>query len=316
MVKIVVFGDVMLDLYSLFLNKENPELRGAPGWKIREKQYLPGGAANVARNLVKLGSETVLVGRIGDDWAGEKLKKVLEREKINYYFDVDKRIQTTLKERIVHQDSGYYAGRKDDEGELVLAADGVNEILGDNLPLDVKSIPAVLENLVDCDAIIFSDYNKGMIIPELVQAVKAKGTLILADIKPVHKDLFRGVYLVKPNSKEVREMTGIEDDIKAGERLTNELSTRILLTRGAKGMAYFCPRSGKMFELSTRAREVKDPVGCGDNVIATYAHFLFTREKPAKEAITLANISAGIAAGHRGCYAPSEQEIFREIELG
>jgi D-beta-D-heptose 7-phosphate kinase/D-beta-D-heptose 1-phosphate adenosyltransferase len=312
MAKIAVIGDVMLDQYSLFTEKENPELKGSPGWKIKQRSYLPGGAANVARNLARLGSRTILLGRVGDDWAGIKLEKVLERENINYSFEVDKRIQTTLKERIIHQESGYYAGRKDEEGELVLAADGVNEILGDNPLFKLEDIPNVLENLGGCDAVIFSDYNKGMIIPELVQAVKATGIPILADIKPVHKNLFRNVYLIKPNLKEAREMTGIQEGIIAGEKLTKEISTDVLLTLGAQGIAYFHPESGHMFSLQAKAREVRDPVGCGDNVIATYAHFRFTRDRDLREAAFLANIAAGIAVGHRGCYAPTEEEIFKE----
>jgi len=291
--KIVVIGDVMLDKYDYCRTRENPEKRSAPCWVIEDVEYKPGGAGNAAANLVSLGSECELISIIGEDPNAEKLKEVFNSSKIPHRLIVDKERPTIVKERIIISTTGRYDGRLDQGKKQYITSDHISEILSD---------------INRYSMILVSDYNKGMISERLMSELKRTGIPIILDPKPEHKQFYKGVFLIKPNLKEIRDMTNVKNAFKATDALSRELETNVLLTRGRYGMNYL-GLDGKRINLKSEAKRIADVTGAGDTVIATFTHFL-NKGKNLEESIMLANIAAGIAVSYPGCYQVTEKEIF------
>jgi D-beta-D-heptose 7-phosphate kinase/D-beta-D-heptose 1-phosphate adenosyltransferase len=169
------------------------------------------------------------------------------------------------------------------------------------------------------DAIIISDYNKGVITPNLMKGVKdyasKHNTPIFADIKPIHKKLFKNVFLIKPNLKEAKEMCsdGISDINTIGIKLSKEMNCNVLITLGEKGMALFEQNKKPVF-IETSAKEVFDVSGAGDTVIAS---FTLTTLSGAglQEATRVANIAGGIVVGKAGTAVVTKEELTRITEV-
>ena len=293
--KIVVIGDIMLDKYNKCVNRENPE-SSAPCYTIIDTEYKPGGAGNVAANLASLGSKTEIISVIGEDENSKILRNSLVSLCIPCYVIVDKKRQTIVKERFISAIDGRYHFRADREKKQYIEENHVSDI--------IKTI----KKSEDCSLILVSDYNKGVISENLMAELKKLNIPIIVDPKPAHKDFYKGVFLLKPNIKEVREMSKLEEEIVASELLRDELQTRILLTKGKDGMSYF-GLNGKRIDLESEARKVSDVTGAGDTTVAAFAHF-FNKGKSIEESVMLANIAAGIAVAYPGCYQVTEKEIF------
>ncbi|MEK6884543.1 MAG: PfkB family carbohydrate kinase [Nanoarchaeota archaeon] len=293
--KIVVIGDVILDVYHHCKNRENPE-SSAPCYTVEKTEYKPGGAGNVAANLVKLGSDCTLISVVGRDEEGKKLENILQQKfNVNSNLVVDPARTTIVKERYLSSGDGRYHFRADFEKRGYI---------------DVSHVDAIIEKVKDYSLILISDYRKGIISEDLMKKLKKLGIRIIADTKPEHKDFFEGVYLIKPNIKEVRTMTGIEDELKAAKNLVGKLKTNVMLTRGKDGLSYFDKNTKKRYDFppTVSSDKVFDVTGAGDTVIATFAHFFMKGEK-LEDSIRLANIAGGISVQYPGCYQVSEEEI-------
>ncbi len=295
--RIAVIGDVMLDKYDYCRNRENPE-SSAPCYTTERTEYKPGGAGNVAANLVSLGSFAELISVVGVDPEAAVLTEVLDRFSVPYRFIRDKTRQTIVKERTVSISDKRYHFRKDRESR---------EEINDNHVLDI------ICKIKGFDTIIVSDYDKGVVSERLMQRLKGLGIPIIVDPKPVHKKFYRNAFLITPNIKEAREMSGLEDELLAAEKLAKELNTRVLLTRSERGISYFglAAERDRRIDFAAEAKEVYDVTGAGDTVTATFTHFL-NKGCSIRRAVRLANKAAGIAVGHLGCYQVSEKEILDE----
>jgi len=289
--KIFVIGDVMLDKYRYCTTRENPEHKSAPCYSVRKKDYKPGGAGNVAANLASLGADFKLISVVGSDHYSRVLEDILLDFKVSCEFIKDSKRQTIVKERIFVNDQ--YKCRIDDEEVEYIEENHVQEILS---------------KIKDASLILISDYRKGMISSRLMDELRTQNIPIVIDAKPEHIDFYRNVFLVKPNSKEVREMTGIEDEILAGEALMKKLNSNILLTRGPEGISYF-GLNGKRYDFPAEKRKVIDVTGAGDTAIAAFSHFIM-KGKRLEECICLANIAAAISVSYPGCHQITEKEIF------
>ena len=146
-----------------------------------------------------------------------------------------------------------------------------------------------------------------MISPQLMEKLSKTGKAVIVDPKPAHISYYNGIFLIKPNSKEVKEMTGVMDDAEAGRKLAQKLKTNVLLTRGEHGTVYF-GLNGEKYEFPGEAKEVFDVTGAGDSTIAAFAHF-YARGFPIRECARLANKAGGISVGHTGCYCVREDEL-------
>jgi D-glycero-beta-D-manno-heptose-7-phosphate kinase len=291
--KIAVIGDVMLDKYDFCRNRDNPE-GSAPCYTVEKTDYKPGGAGNVAANLVKLGSDTRLFSIVGDDFDSQRLVSVLDSLGIPHTLIKDANRPTIVKERTLSISDGRYHCRKDIEKRDYIQENHVTDIVS---------------SLGDFGLIVVSDYNKGMISEKLMGELKKTGIPILVDPKPAHLNYYGGVFMIKPNSREAREMTGLENDVAAAEELRKELSTRVLLTRSENGST-FLDLDGTRLDVPTEAKKVFDITGAGDTVIATFAHF-YSKKYSLEKCVKLANRAAGIAVAYPGCYQVSEAEVLR-----
>jgi len=291
--KIAVIGDVILDVYHFCKNRENPE-SSAPCYTIERTEYKPGGAGNVAANLAKLGSDCTLFSVVGEDEEANKLDRLLKASGVNPSIVRDKKRSTIIKERYLSSTDGRYHFRADFEKKEYINEDNVDEIL---------------RRIKDFSLVVVSDYNKGTISRALMDGLKKKGIRIVADTKPCHKDFFKGIFMIKPNVREVREMAGLQDELAAAQKVAQELETNVLLTRGREGISYFGLNGERYdFKPTVPSEKIFDVTGAGDTVMAAFCHFL-NKGFPIKECVNLANKAAGISVQYPGCYQVSEEEL-------
>jgi D-glycero-beta-D-manno-heptose-7-phosphate kinase len=309
---VLVIGDVMLDHFVWgSVARLSPEAP-VPVVDFQRESYMPGGAANVARNLAALGVATELFGVAGRDPAAGQLKQLLTEQHIGCAGLLsDGTRPTSLKTRIVaHKQQVVRIDREQ--------RDGLRPVTIGRL------LAAIREQLPSTDAVVVGDYGKGVVsqplLDQLKEECRARGIWLSVDPKPVHRlDLTR-LSLITPNRKEAFELAGIEDDsrnsnpladaslIRATERLLADLQPALLLiTLGELGML-LCQRGGKPFHIPTVAQEVFDVSGAGDTVIATFTLAIAGGASPLEAAI-LSNHAGGIVVGKIGTATVTPEEL-------
>ena len=310
--RVLVVGDVMLDQFIWGgVSRISPEAP-VPVVDFARESFMPGGAANVARNLVCLKTPAELFGAIGNDDAARKLLKLLGEQNIGCTGLVKSSARhTSIKTRIVaHQ-------------QQVVRID--RETRG---PLDAKTTAKLLAEfktkLTKSDAVIVGDYGKGVVTQPLLNEIKVlcheRGVWLSLDPKPVHHLNLSNLSLITPNRKEAFELADLPDETKnenpfadknlmlVAERLLNELRPALLLiTLGELGML-LCQRGQKPFHIPTVAQEVFDVSGAGDTVIASFTLAIAAGASPIEAAI-LSNHAAGIVVGKVGTATTSPAEL-------
>lgn len=309
--KIVVLGDVMLDEFVWGdVTRISPEAP-VPVVDIRRESVHLGGAANVLANLVSLGAMACVVGVIGNDLAGERLRVgLLESGPMQSgdYLVLDESRPTTTKTRIIAHN------------QLVVRADRERRTPVD--PGTEDRIIAVLEEVIaTADALIVSDYDKGVVTARILGRILplAYDRLpVLIDPKLRNFSFYRPATLVTPNHHEALRMAGLEDDSDEGLHQAARLirtqleCDSVLVTRGDRGMMLLERDAGPVF-VETVAREVYDVTGAGDTVIATLAAALATGASTL-EAASLANHAAGIVVGKVGTATATAEELSASFE--
>ncbi|HXI69780.1 MAG TPA: D-glycero-beta-D-manno-heptose-7-phosphate kinase [Verrucomicrobiae bacterium] len=314
--RILVVGDVMLDQFIWGgVSRISPEAP-VPVVDFQRESFMPGGAANVARNLVSLATPAELFGAIGNDDAGRKLQKLLAEQNIGCSGLVKSSARhTSVKTRIVaHQQQVVRIDRE--------TRDGLNGQLTASLIAEIKS------KLPKADAVIVGDYGKGVVTQPLLNEIKslcrARGVWLSLDPKPVHRLNLSNLSLITPNRKEAFELAALSDDTKnanpfadknlmlVAERLLNELRPALLLiTLGELGML-LCQRGQKPFHIPTIAQEVFDVSGAGDTVIASFTLAIAAGASPMEAAI-LSNHAAGIVVGKVGTATTTPEELVKSF---
>jgi rfaE bifunctional protein kinase chain/domain len=304
---VVVFGDVMLDEFVWGdVTRISPEAP-VPVVEIRRESAHLGGAANVLSNLRALGVQSALVGVVGQDRAGERVRAELREAgaldaEENLIVDVSR--PTTVKTRIIAH------------SQLVVRAD--REL---RTPVDAtiaERIVATLRRLLrNANALVVSDYDKGAVTPavldEILPAAEAARVPVLIDPKIRNFDSYRPATLVTPNHHEALRLTNTEDDTdegmaRAARAIRERLGCRsVLITRGERGMVLL-EGEGEPVYVPTAAREVFDVTGAGDTVIATLAASIAAGSSLV-EAAMLANHAAGIVVGKIGTATASAEEL-------
>ena len=285
--KILVIGDLILDKYvEGEVERISPE---APVMIVNKKSenYLLGGAANVAANITSLSGSTILTGFIGKDKEGEKIIKLAEKKKIKLIPEYTSK--TTKKTRITCQNQSLL--RIDDE-------DIADKYFNPNL---------IKPEINKTDLVIISDYGKGAITSNLMKLLENKKTIV--DPKPKNKNLYSGVFLITPNTKEALEMSYCSEVHQAGEKLKKELSTNVIITKGKDGMSIF--NKGQR-DIPTYAKEVYDVTGAGDTVIATLGLALASGAD-LNQATIIANYAAGIVVAKRGTSRANLSELKEQL---
>jgi D-beta-D-heptose 7-phosphate kinase/D-beta-D-heptose 1-phosphate adenosyltransferase len=310
--RVLVVGDVMLDEFIWGrVARISPEAP-VPVVEVTRESFHLGGAANVAGNVRALGGRAALAGVVGHDSAGGRVREALDAAGVETALVLsDRGRPTTVKTRIIaHHQQVVRADRE--------RADDVDADLEGELAASVRS------SLSSCQALVVSDYQKGVVTAGLLKSIlplaRRRGIPVLVDPKVGHFALYRGVTIVTPNQLETEQATGIRirgdaDLAAAGERVLKLLGCEAaLVTRGEQGMSLF-ERGRRPAHVPTAAREVFDVTGAGDTVIATLALALAAGARLA-EAAVLANYAAGIVVGKLGTATASPEEVLAAAEAG
>ncbi|MEN4053930.1 D-glycero-beta-D-manno-heptose-7-phosphate kinase [Sulfurimonas sp. NWX79] len=300
---ILVVGDLMIDHYLWgSCERISPE---APVQvvDIAKETTVLGGAGNVINNLKALGASVSVAGVIGDDPNGDELRAMLR----DIAVDDSKLIvqhdrKTSKKSRIIAVSQQIL--RYDKESKEDITEDSVESIMK-SLREDIKSF----------DAVILSDYGKGVLTESLTQAIiqaaKAEGVRVLVDPKGSDFSKYRGATLLTPNKKEAQLATGIdimdENSLKeALLKLKGECDLEIsLITLSEDGIAIY---DSDLKRFPTVAKEVFDVTGAGDTVIASIAYAL-SAGKNIDETAKFANLAAGVVVGKIGSATVTIDEI-------
>jgi rfaE bifunctional protein kinase chain/domain len=300
--RIAVIGDAMLDVYLTGdVERISPEAP-VPVVRVRERKYALGGAANVAQNVVAIGATCDLVATVGADRGGETLRAMLRAigEEGRSLVTVDR--PTTQKTRIVARSQ--QLARVDEESD--------DDLDGDER---ARVLEAVRIAVANADAVVLEDYNKGVLVPEVIRCAieLASERHIPIVVDPKFKNFFeyRGATVFKPNRRELEAALGAA--VSVDQPGTVKATVRrlgvehILLTLGDQGMALFSA-DGELARVPTVAREVYDVVGAGDTVTAYLAAILAAGGSPSESA-QIANVAAGIEVGKLGAATVAAHEV-------
>lgn len=297
--RILVVGDVMLDGYWFGdAERISPEAP-VPVVAVEREEYRPGGAANVAAILAKLGAEVVLIGATGRDEEASILRSLLREVGLSAEGLVSTDRPTVRKIRVIARNQ--QLARLDWENPS---------------PLSERDFLALLDRVrsvvPEVDGVVFQDYAKGVFSPERIpRLVEACGDRpILVDPKPVHMDSFRGVTLLKPNRAEYGAwgrfpLTG-EGLFHAREALGVDY---LLVTLGPEGMVLVMEQ--EQVALPSTRHEVFDVTGAGDAVLAGMAFALMSGASPEESAL-FATLLAGREVMHLGATPISWEEVEKE----
>ena len=300
--RILVVGDVMLDRYwhgdTERISPEAP----VPVVKVIELEDKPGGAANVAKNIAHLDGQVSVLGIIGNDDYGNSLESLLEHEGIHSFLIRQQQAPTITKMRVISRH------------QQVVRLDLEQRFLS-------RHADALLEKYLDVfeqfDVVVFSDYNKGSLanINPMICKAKEAGKVVLVDPKTKHMKDYAGADFVTPNLAEFETAGGST----RSESVLQESAQKIiadssigamLLTRSEQGMSLIT--TTEKYDFPTQALEVADVTGAGDTVIATLAVMLGSN-MPAKQAVEIANVAAGIAVSRLGATTVSPEELVDKL---
>lgn len=310
--KILVIGDIILDRYIFGkVSRISPEAP-VPVVEVYEEQYRLGGAANVANNIIALGGKAYLCGIIGKGAHGRIVRDLLTEKTIGQDFIFEDTRRTTVKTRIIGGNQQIVRFDIEDRRRLEGKA---KEIF----------LSMIKDALNDFDAVIVSDYKKGVVSEELFRILvnhkKKNGNFIAVDPKIGHFRLYKQVSLITPNIAEASHGAQLEikDEktlVKAGFNLLKKLACdSVLITRGEEGMSLFEKKDSEVIvtHLPTVAKKVFDVTGAGDTVIATItlAHI---SGADLVSAAKIANIAAGIVVGKVGTATATPEEILEVLK--
>jgi D-beta-D-heptose 7-phosphate kinase/D-beta-D-heptose 1-phosphate adenosyltransferase len=304
--RLLVVGDVMLDRYwhgpTSRISPEAP----VPVVRIDQEEDRLGGAGNVALNAAMLGARTQLLGLAGQDTAADTVEKMLTERGVTCRLQRVSGSKTITKLRVLSRH------------QQLIRLDFEDHFLNwdaDALQLDFA------ERLAHVDAVILSDYAKGVLrrSPDLIAAARKAGLPVIVDPKGTDFERYRGATLITPNLSEFEALVGRCDSDAEIERRGVDLREQldleaVLVTRGEKGMTLLA-RGHAPLHLPTRAQEVFDVTGAGDTVVATLGAAV-AAGMPLHEAVALANIAAGIVVAKLGTATVSPAELERAMRGG
>lgn len=299
-IKIAVIGDLMLDEYVMGrVDRISPEAP-VPVVKVLEEKFVLGGSANVVNNLATLGAKVICGGIVGEDKNSDKLIGAFKNNVDTSLILKCKDRPTIVKRRVIAGNQQLL--RLDWEEEFHINNEQEEELL--------KNLKEKIKNL---DALILSDYDKGLLTPNLsqkiIQLCKENGVIVTVDPKPKNIENFKGASSITPNKKEAYSAVkkSYQTDINlVGKELKEKFALEtVLITRSEEGMTLY---DDKIHNIPTYAKEVYDVTGAGDTVIS-----VFTLAKAAgatwEEAAKIANAAGGVVVGKIGTSTISIDEL-------
>jgi D-beta-D-heptose 7-phosphate kinase/D-beta-D-heptose 1-phosphate adenosyltransferase len=308
--RITVIGDVMLDHFVVGrVDRISPEAP-VPVVRFARDEFRLGGAANVAHNVATLEGRAKLLGLIGDDPTAAQLRAELAAAGLTADGLVtDRERTTTRKVRVVTA-----------RNQQVARVDYESDAHADGAALD-ELVDRVSSSARESDAIVLSDYRKGVVTPRVIEAAaraaSAARTPLLVDPKVPQAERYRGASLITPNHHEAELMTQGEirttaDAARAARLLHERTGANVLITWGEHGMFVFDQSASPPVEaaLPAATREVADVTGAGDTVISVLALGL-AAGATLLEAARLANVAAGLVVARFGPTALGIAELRR-----
>lgn len=308
---ILVIGDIMLDEYHwCSVSRISPEAP-VPVCRVEKTTVVPGGAANVANNILAFGSKVSLFGFIGKDSTGETLLQLLNKDSMDTTCILQiPQTSTISKTRIIAGQQ--HIVRVDKENSNTLSRSSLNKLL-----------EKINEKIAESDAVLLSDYLKGTLTEtftqHIIQIAKKHKKPIIVDPKGDKYTKYKGATVLTPNFSEFKAVTkkqcANEKDIQnEGLKLVKKLQLdSLLVTRSEKGMSLLA--KGKKTDIPTRAQEVFDITGAGDTAIAMLSVGIANGLKM-EEASFLANAAAGIVVAKIGTSTTSLSEIKESFTHG
>jgi D-glycero-beta-D-manno-heptose-7-phosphate kinase len=303
--RVLVIGDIIMDEYIWGeVSRISPEAP-VPVVDVRRETKMLGGAGNVVNNISSLGGEAILCGVVGDDSTGRQVMKMVKSLGVatNGIFQEPNR-PTTIKTRIVAQQQQVV--RFDRESRREILPESVEKLLG--------FVSKMREEL---QAIVVSDYAKGVICPQLMKGLRERiadsGVILGVDPKKSHFEHYKGIDVITPNHHEASAFSGIEivdveTLVRAGKQILRDLKCRsVLITQGKEGMTLF-EKKREPVHIPTVARKVFDVTGAGDTVISTFCLGL-AAGMDLKSAAVIANFAAGIVVGEVGTSTVKAEEL-------
>lgn len=303
--RVVVLGDVMLDRFVYgSVERISPEAP-IPVVNVESVTNMPGGAANVARNIAALGARAILLGVVGDDAPALDLSAQLAASPtIEPRLIVDASRPTSVKTRYVA------------DGQQVMRADRESRV-----PLSPMVERQVLEEysaaLRDADVVVLSDYAKGVLSDSMtraaIDAARRAGKVVIVDPKAKNFERYSGATILTPNRLELQQACSrdclADDEVAEGAKriLERNICDVMVVTRGKDGMSVIS-RDNAAVHLPTAARQVFDVSGAGDTVVATLSLGIAAGGEVV-DSSALANVAAGMVVGKRGTATVTTGEI-------
>lgn len=308
---ILIIGDVMVDAYIWgAVERISPEAP-VPIISVKKRDFRLGGAANVALNVLSMGARPVLCAMAGDDVNGKRLLQLMNDKGMSQDgIVISPSRPTTVKARVIaaHQ----HVIRIDDESDAVASQEEEKELLS-----------RIEKLLPSCQAVIFEDYDKGVITPKLIEEsvrlAKKAGIPTIVDPKKRNFLKYMNVTLFKPNLKELRE--GLKLEIEANDQSSINLAVEQLKNRlGVEGVMLTLSEQGvyidyqnQKVKLPAHKREIADVSGAGDTVVSIAALCVALDLGPEKIAF-LSNLGGGLVCQYVGVVPINREELLKETE--
>ena len=293
----------MLDVYLRGdVDRISPEAP-VPVVRVRERKLALGGAANVAQNVAALGAKAELVAIVGKDVPGTLLRQMLGAIGAEERALVEGARPTTTKTRVLAR--AQQVVRFDEEEDADVAGAEIEAL-----------IAAVNRAVDDADALVLEDYNKGVLVPRViehaVERARAKKIPVVVDPKFRNFFAYRGATVFKPNRRLELAAVSIDHPEALPETFRRLGVEHLLLTLGERGIAQLSA-DGSTHRVPTTAREVYDVVGAGDTVTA-YLATMLAAGATMREASVIANFAAGVEVGKLGAATVSTAEVLEAYD--
>jgi D-beta-D-heptose 7-phosphate kinase/D-beta-D-heptose 1-phosphate adenosyltransferase len=305
---ILCLGDIMLDCYAYCETERISPEAPVPVLLLKRTQGMLGGAGNVARNIASLGGRAILMGLLGRDRAGAEVEALIEGTAglVGAHLTTAGR-PTNCKTRYIASHQQIIRVDEESVGELAQSEE--------------RRVLAGYERaLANVDAVVLSDYGKGVLSPGVVNFAiergRAAGLPVFVDPKSEDFGCYRGATCITPNLKELSlasrmPVAGDAEVVAAARKVMHDAeAAAILVTRSEKGMI-LVEVAGDVHVERSRAREVFDVSGAGDTVIGVLA-LAHAAGQPMPSAMRLANTAAGIVVSKLGTATVEIDELIRE----
>ncbi len=306
--RILVIGDVMIDRYVIGkVERINPEAP-VPILHAKSEHRATGGAGNTAKNAAALGAATKLISVTGSDAASVDLEEAAISEGYQPVLIKDSGRSTIEKKR-------YMVG-----GQQILRVDyEETHYISDEIEQQI--VDAVREEAKSVDAIIVSDYAKGLLTPKVAAAILASAMSsdipIMADVKPTHIGLFKGVSYISPNRKEAHEYLGLNQHLQGGldkeelaKKLQSTFDTNVFLTLSEDGIFVQTVETKGIHIPQVHPVEVADTSGCGDTAAVAIVLAKLAGASDA-EVAHIGNGAGAVIASKIGAVALSQEELLQ-----